>query len=75
MDDQEAVSRKIIAHCGLEWDRSCLAFHRNAAPTATASAAQVRRPIYREARDLWRFHDAQLGPARDILEAGGVSCQ
>lgn len=74
VDDQEAVSRDIIAHCGLQWETACLDFHRNAAPTATASATQVRQPIYRSARDLWRDHDEALQPLRKILEAGGVSC-
>jgi tetratricopeptide (TPR) repeat protein len=74
VDDQEAVSRDIITHCGLHWETACLDFHRNAAPTATASATQVRQPIYRSARDLWREHDDALQPLRKILEAGGVSC-
>ncbi len=74
VDDQEAVSRTILDHCGLEWQPQCLEFHRNAAPTATASATQVRQPIYRSARDLWRRHEASLQPLRAVLENGGVPC-
>lgn len=74
IDQQEDISRQIIAHCGLAWEEACLNFHTNAAPTATASAAQVRQPIYKGSRDLWRRYSAQLEPARDILEKGGISC-
>jgi tetratricopeptide (TPR) repeat protein len=74
VDEQEAVSRKLITHCGLDWEEVCLQFHQNTAPSATASAAQVRQPIYRGARDIWRQHEAKLAPLRAVLEAGGVSC-
>jgi len=74
VDDQESVSRKIIDHCGLDWEAACLDFHKTAAPSATASAAQVRQPLYTSARDLWRQHAVRLAPARQILEEGGISC-
>ena len=45
VEDQERVSKDIIAHCGLAWEPACLEFDRNVAPVATASAAQVRKPI------------------------------
>ena len=44
--DLEGQSRRIIAHCGLEWNARCLAFHETERPVRTASAAQVRQPIY-----------------------------
>ena len=44
--DLEGEARRIIAHCGLDWDARCLDFHRTARPVRTASAAQVRQPIY-----------------------------
>jgi hypothetical protein len=45
--DIEGQARRIIAHCGLEWDDACLSFHTSDRPVRTASHAQVRRPIYR----------------------------
>ena len=72
VDDQERVSREIVAHCGLEWSDDCLRFHENAAPTATASAAQVRSPIYRSARDLWKQYRGRLAPMERALVAAGV---
>jgi tetratricopeptide (TPR) repeat protein len=54
VDEQSAVTAEILEYCGLPWSDACLAFHRHASTTATASALQVRKPIYRDARDLWR---------------------
>ncbi len=40
-------ARRIVAHCGLDWDDACLDFHNTRRPVRTASAVQVRQPIYR----------------------------
>ncbi len=75
VDDQEAVSRSIARHCGLEWSAACLTFYEQATPTATASAVQVRQPIYRHARDLWRQIEHQLEPlARTLVSEGITKC-
>jgi tetratricopeptide (TPR) repeat protein len=47
VDDLEGQTRAILAHCGLEWETACLAFHQTQRSVQTASVAQVRRPIYR----------------------------
>ncbi|MGZ3297247.1 MAG: sulfotransferase, partial [Xanthobacteraceae bacterium] len=44
--DQAAASRRLIGFVGLPWDDEVLRFHESPAPSATASAVQVRRPIY-----------------------------
>ncbi|MDJ0749368.1 MAG: sulfotransferase [Woeseiaceae bacterium] len=72
VDDQDGVSRTIIDHCGLEWQDRCLAFHRNAAPVASASAAQVRSPIYRNALSRWRRFENQLQPLIAKLRQAGI---
>jgi len=72
VDDQEAVSREIVSHCELDWSDACLTYHENATPTATASAAQVREPIYSRARDLWRHIETDLEPLARTLRAEGV---
>jgi tetratricopeptide (TPR) repeat protein len=60
--DLEGQARRIIAHCGLPWDDRCLAFHKTERPIRTASASQVRRPIYKSAVGRWRVYEDQLGP-------------
>ncbi|UCG73075.1 MAG: sulfotransferase [Chromatiales bacterium] len=70
--DQEEQTRRLLGHLGLTWDPACLEFQRHAAPVATASAVQVREPIYRSAAGRWRRYAKQLEPARRILEAAGI---
>src|SRR5262249_5641269 len=45
--DFEKQARRIVAYCGLAWDDHCLAFHETKRPVLTASAIQVRQPLYR----------------------------
>jgi tetratricopeptide (TPR) repeat protein len=66
--DLEGQARRIIAHCGLEWDPCCLAFHATERPVRTASATQVRRPIYRSAIGRWRVYQEFLGPLLTELQ-------
>jgi len=69
VDNLEAQARKMIAHCGLEFEDACLAFDQAQRPVATASSAQVRQPIYRHAVGRWRPFMNELQP---LLEALGV---
>ena len=69
VEDIETQARRIVAHCGLEWDDACLAFHKADRPVRTASAAQVRQPIYRSSVGRWRPYRKQLQP---LFEALGV---
>ena len=68
--DQEGQSRAMLAHCGLEWDDACLDFHRSDRAVLTASAAQVRRPIYQESVQSWKRYEDQLAPLIDALGSG-----
>jgi hypothetical protein len=52
--DLEGKARRIIAHCGLEWDARCLDFHQTERPVRTASKAQVRQPLPEFRRTLAR---------------------
>jgi tetratricopeptide (TPR) repeat protein len=73
VDAQEAGSRDILAYCGLPWNDACLNFHENAAPVTTASATQVREPMYRRALDRWRHYEPQLGELKTLLREQGVT--
>jgi len=72
VNDQEQVSRAIVEYCGLDWEAACLAFHENPSAVSTASSAQVRRPVYREALQRWRRHEANLRPLVDALQKEGI---
>ena len=67
VDDFDQQARRIVAHCGLEWDDACAEFHRAERPVRTASATQVRQPIYRTSIGRWRVYGERLRPLLDAL--------
>ena len=69
VDDLERQARRMISHCGLEWDDNCLAFHKTDRPIRTASAVQVRQPIYRDAVGRAGFYEEWIAPLRAALKA------
>ncbi|CCD83988.1 tetratricopeptide repeat-containing sulfotransferase family protein [Bradyrhizobium sp. ORS 285] len=67
VDDLEGVARRVLDHCGLDWEDACLDFHRTERTVRTASLMQVREPIYRRAIGSWRRYEKHLGPLRQAL--------
>lgn len=65
--DQAAASRDIIGFLGLPWEDGVMHFHESPAPSATASAVQVRRPVYASSVGKWRHHAERLRPLRERL--------
>lgn len=68
----EAETRRLLDWCDLPWEEACLHFENNQAAVSTASAVQVRQPIYRSSVDRWKHLQAELQPLRQLLLAGGV---
>jgi len=67
VDDTEAEVRRLLDHCGLPFEESCLAFHQTARAVRTASSEQVRRPIYRDSTEGWKAFEPWLGPLKVTL--------
>ena len=65
--DQEGQARKLIEYCGLEWNDTCLDFHKTKRSVRTASLTQVRQPIYNSSVERWRHYEKFLGPLLDAL--------
>ncbi|MGH6954442.1 MAG: tetratricopeptide repeat protein [Alphaproteobacteria bacterium] len=65
--NQEERSRQIIAHCGLEWDPRCLAFHEHERAVRTSSFWQVRQRLYASSVGRWRHYERHLGPLKESL--------
>ena len=65
--DPEPLARAMIAHVGLEWDDACLHPHEVARAVRTASAWQVRQPVYRRSAGRARRYERFLGPLREGL--------
>jgi hypothetical protein len=61
VEDTEGVACRIVAWCGLEWEPGCLRFYETRRPVRTASAAQVRRPIYKSSVGRWKNYEEPLG--------------
>jgi tetratricopeptide (TPR) repeat protein len=60
--DLDSVARRVVAHCGLPWDSRCLDYRRAERSVRTASARQVRQPIYTSAIGRWRKYERFLEP-------------
>ena len=65
--DLEGNVRRLLDHCGLDFEPQCLEFHRTARSVRTASSEQVRQPLYREGLDHWRQFEPWLGPLEEAL--------
>ena len=63
----ERETRRLLEFCELPYEESCLKFHRTARAVNTASAEQVRQPIYDSAVDFWRTYEHRLAEVREIL--------
>ena len=70
VNDPEEQVRRLLAHCGLDWDERCLSFHTNSRAVRTASLGQVRQPIHGGSVGRWRRYERQLAP---LLAALGRS--
>ncbi|MCH8248854.1 MAG: sulfotransferase [Proteobacteria bacterium] len=58
--DLEGQVRRILDHCGLAFEESCVRFHETERPVKTASSEQVRQPIYTGALGKWRHYEQHL---------------
>jgi tetratricopeptide (TPR) repeat protein len=67
--EPEAQSRRILAHCGLEWDDNVLKFWQSKRPVKSASMFQVREPIYDRSIGRWKPYAGHLGPLFEGLGA------
>jgi hypothetical protein len=71
--NQENETRRLLSACGLGWQDSCLHFHTNPTATSTASASQVRHPLYDTSLKQWRNYEQQLDGLRSQLQAAGIT--
>jgi tetratricopeptide (TPR) repeat protein len=60
--DFDTTARRIVAHCGLDWDDACTSFHETKRPVSTASVVQVRQPLYKSSVGRWRPDPELLEP-------------
>jgi len=67
--DQEEETRKLLEYCDLDWDESCLNFHKNKRAVQTASSLQVRKKMYQGSSEAWKKHESYLQPLVKALSS------
>jgi hypothetical protein len=71
--NQRLETSRLLEHCRLPWEEACLAFERNEDAVATASAVQVRQPLYSGSVGRWHRHERRLQPLIETLVAAGIA--
>lgn len=75
VEDFETEVRRLLHHCGLPFEPQCLRFFENTRPVRTASAEQVRQPLYRDAVAQWRHYAPWLEPLAEALGSDLQACR
>ena len=65
--DPQAYIRRLLEHCRLPFEPACLSFHETKRSVRTASAEQVRQPLYTSGVGYWRHFETELEPLRRAL--------
>ena len=65
--DPETHIRRLLEHCQLPFEPACLSFHQTQRSVRTASAEQVRQPLYTSGIGYWRHFESELEPLRHAL--------
>jgi Flp pilus assembly protein TadD len=60
LDNPQHQIQQLLDFLNLEWDDNCLNFHRGSSQAKTASAAQVRKPLYQSSRNKWQHYEKQM---------------
>ena len=67
VDDLETQVRRMLDFCGLEFEQSCIDFHKTKRNIKTPSSEQVRQPIYKSATEQWQHFEQYLAPLKQTL--------
>jgi tetratricopeptide (TPR) repeat protein len=67
------VGARVAQYCGLHWREQAVEVQNRTTVSLTASAAQIRRPIYGSSAGRWRRYGRHLGPLVEALRRAGVA--
>jgi tetratricopeptide (TPR) repeat protein len=65
--DLEGQVHRLLEHCGLPFEETCLSYHETERSVRTPSSEQVRQPIYETGLEPWRPFEPFLGPLKKAL--------
>jgi len=68
----QETGARVAEHCDLHWDLHATEVETRLSVSLTASAAQIRRPIYGSSSGRWRLYRNYLGPLVSALRTCGV---
>jgi len=67
IENQRAMTERILDFCSLPWNDACLRFFENSGEVRTASAVQVRQHLYDKKVAHWQHYERHLEPLRNAL--------
>jgi sulfotransferase family protein/tetratricopeptide repeat protein len=71
--EPQRTGQAIAQYCGLTWSDAAIEIQNNKSVSLTASAAQVRRPIYGSSSGRWRHYRGHLDVLLATLRSHAVS--
>jgi tetratricopeptide (TPR) repeat protein len=71
--EPQRIGEALATYCGLAWRPEATAIEGNRSVSLTASAVQVRRPIYGSSSGRWRRYRRHLAPLIGALRRHGVA--
>ena len=60
INNPEQEVRLMLKYLGLDFETSCMDFHKSSRPVKTASSEQVRQPIYKSGMNYWENYEDDL---------------
>jgi tetratricopeptide (TPR) repeat protein len=68
IDNQKAVTSKLLDHCNLEWEDNCLEFYKTERDVRTISLRQVRNPINKNSLGVWKKYSGSFDKMNETLK-------
>ena len=68
--DPEKHSKHLVRYLDLEWDEACLKFYESRRVVVTASAEQVRKPVYSGSVNRYKNYEEYLDPLLEVINQG-----
>ncbi len=67
VDDLEGEVKRLLDYLQLPFEPECISYYQTHRSVRTASAQQVRQPIYRSGVEQWKQFETWLGPLKAAL--------
>ncbi|MGS2721288.1 sulfotransferase [Paraglaciecola aestuariivivens] len=73
--DLSKQTQALLNYCELPWQDQCCEFEQNSSAATTASASQVRQPVYSSSVGKWKHFSQALAPVKSLFEQAGIPCE